>query len=67
MSNNETKPQVIEYRKLYKSEKPEGDGRASTTFDFRLYSSLFIPGSKRVKGSQNYLIIISRNEFLKIP
>jgi len=37
-----TKPQVIEYRKLYRSEKPEGDGRASTTFEFRL----FIPGSK---------------------
>ncbi len=30
-----TKPQVIEYRKLYRSEEPEGDGRASTTFDFR--------------------------------
>jgi len=25
-----TKPQVIEYQKLYRSEEPEGDGRAST-------------------------------------
>jgi len=32
-----TKPQLIEYRKLYRSEEPEGDGRAGTTFDFRLY------------------------------
>jgi len=33
-----TKPQVIKYRKLYRSEELEGDGRASTTFDFRVYS-----------------------------
>jgi len=26
---------VIEYRKLYRSEEPEGDWRASATFDFR--------------------------------
>jgi len=41
-----TKPQVIEYGKLYRSEEPEGDGRASTTFDFRLSKVVFIPGSK---------------------
>jgi len=34
MSNNE--PQVIEHRKLDRSEEPESDGRSSTTFDFDL-------------------------------
>jgi len=37
-----TKSQVIENRKLYRSEEPEGDGRAGSTFDFRL----LIPASK---------------------